>query len=336
MPKKIMKMTGAVGRGPAGAVSGKGEEHIGRGGERILPPRQGVDGARIILYLIAFLVIALILLNFLLPSVGVGGCIAVLSLQGEISTADGYGLVESEEFVDLLQKAEERPDVRGLIVEINSPGGSVVASREIYSALKGVNKTTVAYIADVGASGGYFVALGADHIMADPASITGSIGAIATVIDISRFLNKTGVDTVTAKSGDMKDIGSMFRQVTPEEMKLLENLVNEIFADFKNVVISERSGRERFTDAGFEGILDGRVLTGKQAYELGLVDELGTRQDARSFLGERVGLGRDPAICHIKAEKDFLSALVESMGRGIGEALADRIDLSGISSIRIS
>jgi protease-4 len=291
--------------------------------------RSSVDGGKIILYLIALLVLALILFNFLLPSLGVGGCIAVIPLEGEISTTPGYGLTSSEEFVELLKEADVRPDVKGILIEINSPGGSVVASREIYSALKKVNKTTAAYISETGASGGYFVAVGTEHIFADPASITGSIGAVATLFDISRLLNNTGVEVTTFKSGELKDIGGMFRAPSEKEKEIIDEIVNEIFIDFKDTVIKERSNHERFDSSKFEGILDARILTGKQAYALGLVDELGTREEARAYLGEKVGLGRNPSICKIEKKKDFFSSLVESMGRGIGEALAEKIDLTG-------
>jgi protease-4 len=298
--------------------------------EKPLLQKPGVNAGRLILYLVILLIAALFLVNFILPSVGVGGCIAVLSLDGEIATVDGYGVVGSENFVELLQKAAARPDVRGIMIEINSPGGSVVASREIYSTLVKINKTKVAYISEMGASGGYYVAIGADYIYADPASITGSIGAVSTLIDVSKFMNKTGIDTTTIKSGELKDIGSMFRPMTENETRLLETIIKEIFNDFKDTVLRERSGNERFTNAKFEEILDARILSGKQAYERGLIDALGTRQEARAYLGEKVGLGSNPTICRITAQRGILSSLMESVGRGIGETLSRGISIPNL------
>ena len=295
-----------------------------------MTPKKGVDGGKIILYLIIALVAALFLMNFLLPSIGVGGCIGVIALDGEIATSDGYGTVGSENFVELLQRADSRPDVKGIIIEINSPGGSVVASREIYSALLKINKTKIAYISEMGASGGYYVAVGTDYIFADPASITGSIGAVATLLDISQLMNKTGISETTIKSGAMKDIGTMYRPANENETMLLNAIVNEIFTDFKDTVVLERSGNERFSNTKFQEVLDARILSGKQAYNIGLVDQLGTRQEARAYLGEAVGLGKNPQICRIQAERGFLSSLMESIGHGIGDTLTKGIDVQNL------
>lgn len=262
--------------------------------------------------------IVLILIGATIPSLK--GCVGVIEVTGTLSTTGGYDTLSSGEYVELIKEAEKRPDVKGILLEINSPGGSVVASREIYSTLKSVQKPVVAYIDEEGASGGYFVAVGAPYIMADPASVTGSIGARATFYDLSTLLSNLGINSTVIKSGEMKDIGDYYRPMTDEEKSLLQGLVNEIFEDFKTTVKTAREGNPRFSDSNFTQILDARILTGKQAFEIGLVDALGTREDARSYIGKQVGLGPDPSICMIQKKRSLLTDLFNALGRGVGES----------------
>jgi protease-4 len=284
--------------------------------------KQGLGASQILLYIAIILVAGMFLLNFL-PAVGVNGCVGVISVEGEITSSPVYGGVSSTEINSLLRQAEERPDIRSLLVVIDSPGGSVVASNEIYSTLNEMKKPTVAYIGDVGASGGYYVALGAGKIFANPASITGSVGArTATLYDLSRLLNNSGINATAITSGAMKDTGEIYRPLTKNETAMLQSIINEIAADFKSVVLQSREGKnDRFSAASLEKISDARVVSGKQAFALGLVDELGTRQDALNYAAAEVGMGPNPSICELKVQHDFLSSLFTSMGRGIGEAV---------------
>jgi protease-4 len=302
----------------------------------VQPPAQRQSGSgtlRLIGIIILLLLVGMVILN-LLPSINIGGCVGQIEIVGEIASTSSYSTIGSDGIAKLIGQARDRPDVKALVVIIDSPGGSVVASKEIYYALREVNKPIIAYIGDTGASGGYLVALGADRIYADSASITGSVGARATVIDISRFLNSTGVNATTIKSGEMKDIGDMFRPMTDEEKELMNTAVNEIAAEFRSMVNESRDGKtSRYTPASLEKIADARILTGRQAYELGLVDELGTKKDAINAAARRAGLEDNPQICVIKAEKDLFSSLFSSMGRGIGEVLAQKLS---VNDVRVS
>jgi protease-4 len=283
--------------------------------------QHGLSASKILLYIAIILVVGLFLLNFL-PAVGVNGCVGVIELTGEITSSSTYGGVSSTEINGLLRRAEERPDIRSLLIVIDSPGGSVVASNEIYTALNEMKKPTVAYIGDTGASGGYYVALGADKIFANPASITGSVGVrSSTLYDLSRLLNNSGINATAVKSGAMKDMGEMYRPLTDNETAMFQSIIDEMAADFKDVVMQSREGKnDRFSAASLDKIADARIITGKQAFALGLVDELGTRQNALNYAAAEVGMDSNPSTCVLAVQRDFLSSLFTSMGRGIGEA----------------
>jgi len=277
-----------------------------------------------ILLLAVFVI--MFILNYLLPTMGIGGCIGVIRINGEIMTGTGYGIVSSDETISFINQAESRPDVKGILVMINSPGGSPVASKDIYEALKESEKPVVAYIDETGASGAYYVALGADTIIANPISITGSIGVRATQYDLSPLLEKIGINATVIKSGSMKDIGDVYRPMTDEEKELMQSIVSELQADFNSTVISQRSNNSRFSIEGFRNVSDARVLTGRQAYELGLVDNIGTKRHATAMFGESLGLGGNPSLCYFVSEQGMLESLLSSIGRGVGEALSKSIN----------
>ncbi len=292
---------------------------------QIVRVKKGSLFKKIILFILLF-IIALIIIGSFLPSIGFGGCIGIIKIEGEISTSSGYGVLSSDNVVSLIREAERRPDILGISIEINSPGGSVVASKNIYYAIKNTKKPVVVYISDIGASGGYLSAIGADSIFADSASITGSIGALATFLDVSSLMQKYGVNATTIKSGEMKDIGDIMRPMSEEERILITKIVDEIFNEFKNFVIEERSHNERFSEKKFEEVLDARILTGKQAYEIGLIDVLGTKSDAIDYLGNITGLGKDPDTCVLEVKRGLLESFFSAMGRGIGEVFLANVN----------
>lgn len=248
------------------------------------------------------------------------GCIAQIDIFGPI-TFDG----RAREIAALIREADRRIDVRGLLVSINSHGGSIVAAKELFQALSETKKPTWVHISDAALSGGYFVAAGADKIWADSMSLTGNIGVRATVIDISQLLEKLGINTTTIKSGELKDIADILKPLTPREREIIEGVINQIFEEFKSTVIAARSTNERFSITKFTAVLDARILTGREAHDIGLVDNLGSYFDALSALGEEVGLGDRPAVCKFALRKDIFSLIFGSVGHGIGEALIEGI-----------
>jgi len=212
------------------------------------------------------------------------GCIGVIEINGEILPSDtpdsllSTGQPGSTSLVDLIEEANSRSDVRAILLQVDSPGGSPLASREIYTALKDVKKPKVAYFRELAASGGYYVAMGTDYIVSEPDTLTGSIGVRMSLQDLSGLFAKIGYNETELKSGELKDIGTYSRPMTEQERAILQSIINESFEEFKGVVVENRGARLRHPQ--FEEILDARVLTGRQALAVGLVDEIGSKKDA--------------------------------------------------------
>ncbi len=249
-----------------------------------------------------FLVAIAIVLAYAFSSVPLAGCVGVVGIRGTIvsddveSTLFSDGVKGADTIADDIESASRRPDVKSILVVIDSPGGSAVASRRIYDALRALNKSKVAYINEMATSGGYYVAAGTDYIVANPASLTGNIGARATLADMSGLFAKIGFNETTIKSGAMKDMGSPSRGMTDDEREVFQSIVNESFEDFKSAVLEGRGSR--LDMAAFQAILDARILTGRQAQKIGLVDSLGNKKDAERKAGELGGMGQDsPRLC---------------------------------------
>ncbi|MFP4548079.1 MAG: signal peptide peptidase SppA [Fidelibacterota bacterium] len=197
--------------------------------------------------------------------------IALIDLKGTIISAD--------KLTTQLKKYRERDDVRALVLRINSPGGGVAASQEIYESVKRFRdsgKPVVASIASVGASGGYYAAVGADKIMANPGSITASIGVIATFPIIDDLLEMIKVEYKTLKTGKYKDTGSPFRDFTTADSLEMAGIIEDLYNQFFDAIAKERGIEKNH----LKKIADGRILTGLQAFKAGLIDTLGTREDA--------------------------------------------------------
>ena len=209
-----------------------------------------------------------------------------------------------------------------MIFMINSPGGSPVASDEIATAVKHTNKTTVAVIRDVGASGGYWVASATDHVIANPASITGSIGVRAEYLEFPHFLEEYNVTYRRLVAGKYKDIGSPFKEMTPEEQVLFQATLDELHGLFIQEVATNRN----MSYDDIKKIATGLFFTGVQAKKLGLVDELGGKNEAVKYLEKK--LNATVELKPYKKARPFLDALTGgvseqayAMGRGIGDSL---------------
>ncbi|MBM3229495.1 signal peptide peptidase SppA, partial [Candidatus Parvarchaeota archaeon] len=177
------------------------------------------------------------------------GCIGVVDIRGEIISDDispglfSQGVAGSSTIASRIAQADSRDDVKAILLVVDSPGGSVVATREIYDALEASKKPKVAYFREVAASGGYYVGAATDYIVSEPAALTGSIGVRATFTDLSPLFEKIGVNTTIVKSGRFKDIGDSTRPMTDEEKKIIQSMVDEIFEDFKSAVLKHRAGK---------------------------------------------------------------------------------------------
>jgi protease IV len=189
-----------------------------------------------------------------------------------------------------LEKAEEDARVRAVVLRINSPGGTVTASDIIYHEItrfKARRKIpVVACILDVGASGGYYVALAADRIVVHPTTVTGSIGVLMLTVNASGLLEKIGVSASYVTSGEFKDMGSPFRSLRPEERAIFQSLIDQLYGRFVQVVARSR----KLDEARVRAIADGRVHTATEAVGLGLVDRIGYLEDAIAMARSAAGL----------------------------------------------
>jgi protease IV len=182
------------------------------------------------------------------------------------------------------------------VVAINSPGGVVAPSQSMYETLRRIRSEdevpVVASIGSVGASGGYYVALAADSIVALPGSITGSIGVLMEYPNVRVLMERLGVRMEVVKGGEQKDLLSPFREMAPEQRETVEALVRDVHEQFIEAVMAERG----MSAEQVAGLADGRILSGRQAQGLGLVDRLGNREDAIAVAGRMAGLGSAPGL----------------------------------------
>ncbi|MCA9464720.1 MAG: signal peptide peptidase SppA [Nitrospira sp.] len=221
--------------------------------------------------------------------------VAIVRVEGPI--LDSHGTVEE------LRTFAEDPTVRAIVMRIDSPGGGVAPSQEIYNAVRRVrkenNKTVVASMGTVAASGGYYIAVATDRILANPGTLTGSIGVIMQMANFQELLEKVGVKNIVVKTGKFKDIGSPFRPMQEEDRRLLQSVMDDVHRQFIDAVADGRS----LDSAEVEQLADGRVFTGKQAKSILLVDDIGDLQDAIRLAGELGGIKGDPRI--IETSKPF-------------------------------
>lgn len=229
-----------------------------------------------------------------------GSKVAVVELQGPI--------YESKKIVRQLEKFGEQNSIKAIIFRINSPGGGVAQSQEIYDAVRKVRdngKPVVASMGSMAASGGYYVACGSDTIMANPGTTTGSIGVIAEFISFGELLGKIGIHIDVVKSGRFKDSGSPYRALNPAERKYFQDWVNDAYDQFVEVVARERGLSKEKTLR----LADGKVFTGRQAVKNGLVDCLGDYKDAVHLAAQMAGIKGEPTVVQMRPRRKSIMSL---------------------------
>jgi protease IV len=221
-------------------------------------------------------------------------------------------------------KTVEENKFPALLLRIDSPGGTVGDSQEIYSALKRLNKKikVVASFGNISASGGVYIGMGAEHIMANPGTITGSIGVILRGNNLERLLEKIGVSFKVIKSGPYKDILSFDRQLTLPEETILQELIDVSYSQFVQTVAEARS----LDVENVKTFADGRIFTGEQALKLGVIDRLGTEEDARCWTAEMVGLDPEKTPCYTLEERKPLLSRILPGSRQVSSGLGAGID----------
>ncbi len=249
-----------------------------------------------------------------------GPQIALLPVHGFLTRDTEIKAFNADEGVERLEESLEDPKVGAVVLDINSPGGTVVATEMIMRAVNGSEKPVVAWIGGSGASGGYFVASACDYIVSDPLSITGSIGASSQVINAEELLDKVGLRINTFTSGEFKSVGSFHRNMTEEEKEMMQGMVNEIHGELLSYVVKKR---------GLEGeevarIEEGQIMLGREAFEIGLVDELGGREKAISKAAEMANL-TEYGVRKVEREQglsDMLRELTSVTAAQVGEGMA--------------
>ncbi|MBI5559806.1 MAG: signal peptide peptidase SppA [Deltaproteobacteria bacterium] len=238
-----------------------------------------------------------------------GDKVAVVEIEGIIT--------DSSEISRTIEEYGERDDIKAVIVRIDSPGGAVGPSQEIYKEVRRLKerKKVVISMGAVAASGGYYIAVAGDKIVANPGTITGSIGVVIEFINVEDLFKKIGLKGYTVKSGKFKDTGSPFKPMSAEEEKLLQEVVTDVHGQFIDAV-SEGRGIER---EKVEGIADGRILSGAQALKLGLVDTLGNLADAINLGAELGGIKGKPSVIYPERPRGLWRFLSEdSITRTLG------------------
>jgi protease-4 len=247
--------------------------------------------------------------------IGRGEKLAVVELKGEIESAD--------DIVRQLKKYRDDKAIKGIILRIDSPGGGVVASQEMYEEMRrtrDAGKPVVVSMGALAASGGYYVACGASKLVANRGTLTGSIGVIGEFLQLHEALNKLGIAVKTIKSGRLKDAGSPTHPMSKDAEKYFQSLMDNVHDQFIGVVTTERKLDH---DKVLE-IADGRVFTGEQALALGLVDTLGTFEDAIRIAAELAGIEGEPSLVREQERKRWwverifgdVGASIEELKRG--------------------
>ncbi len=267
--------------------------------------------------------------------------ILLIDLDGVISFKEerdllGMGTRPSKVafFREALLKAEEDPRISGVIVRINSPGGSVAASDAIYHEIMSFREKKKipvhAFIMELGASGGYFVASAADRIVASPTAITGSIGVIAMKLNIERLLSKIGVSEETYKSAPKKDFWSPFRPSTPEEKRMFQDIIDKLYARFLEVVYASR--KKVLTEKEVRTLADGRVLVSGEALKAGLIDGVAYLDEEIAQMKKDLHIERARVVTYVRPKTYKSNIYSESPGL----PLLTQINLLSINSEDLS
>jgi protease IV len=248
-----------------------------------------------------------------------GPKVAVVELEGIIM--DGGAAVRE------LREHADNASIKAVVLRVNSPGGVVAPTQEIFAAVQRVRKggkPVIASLGSVAASGGYYVATAADRIYANPGTLTGSIGVIMQLANIEGLLKKVGVEYVVVKAGAYKDVGSIARSMSPEERRMLQALLDDVYSQFVDAV-AEGRGLEKKDVLAFA---DGRIYSGQQALTLKMVDELGGFEDAVEAAGKLANIPGRPRVVYPRKKFSFKDLLENRLGlTGTGPLLPA---LSGI------
>jgi protease-4 len=255
-----------------------------------------------VLIFFAIIFLITVILSFMVTlshKVSLGEKVAIIRITGVI--------LDSTKVIEELKEYSDDNSIKAIVLRIESPGGGVAPSQEIYEEIIKTKKKKkiVVSMGSVAASGGYYIAAPADRIVANAGTLTGSIGVIMEIPNVSGLMKKIGLKTEVIKSGKHKDIASFFRSLTDEERQILQSVLDDVHTQFIKAVSDARG--MKFEE--IRKIADGRIFTGRMAKEIGLVDKLGNLEDAIMLAGELTGIKGEPAVVEKKEKYGILDIL---------------------------
>lgn len=259
----------------------------------------------LLFFFVLFIIVTVVSLLFVLlqKNVPLGEKVALIRIEGPI--------LDAKDTIDELKEYLKDASVKAIVLRIDSPGGAVAPSQEIYEEVRKAvaRKKIVVSMGSVAASGGYYIASPATRIIANPGTLTGSIGVIMEIPNIEGLMNKIGVKTEVIKSGTHKDLASIFRGIKKEEREILQNVLDNVHEQFIRAVAE---GRNMLPD-DVKKIADGRIFTGEQALEAGLIDELGNLEDSIKTAAKLAGIKGEPTVVSKKEKLSIVNLLRDTM-----------------------
>jgi len=265
-------------------------------------------------FLLATALLAGLFVFFLVLALSVASLVgqpATLVIGDKVGVIEIYGVIaDSKQVIEQLHDFRDNDNIKALVLRVDSPGGGVGPSQEIHDEVLALDKLkpVVVSMGSVAASGGYYVAAAAREIIANPGTITGSIGVIMEFANFQELLEKIGLSSVVVKSGEYKDIGSPTRDMSESEKQILQDLIDDVHSQF---VASVASGRQ-LDETAVRSIADGRIFSGRKAKELGLVDHLGNLEVAIQRAAELAGIDGEPHVVYPPGEKPrFIDLFIE-------------------------
>ena len=249
--------------------------------------------------LLIIVVIVSLVFALLHKNLSIGDKVALIRIEGPI--------LDSKDTIDEIKDYVKDPSIKAIVLRVDSPGGAVAPSQEIYEEVRKAiaKKMVVVSMGSIAASGGYYIASPATRIIANPGTLTGSIGVIMEIPNLEGLMNKIGVKTEVIKSGRHKDIASVFRGINKEEREILQNVLDNVHEQF---ILAVSEGRKMLRD-DVQRIADGRIFTGEQALKVGLIDELGNLEDAIKAAAKLSGIKGEPSVISKQEHFSLISLL---------------------------
>jgi len=259
----------------------------------------------ILIFVVLFILVFFISLLFVVlqKNLPIGDRVALVRVEGPI--------LDSKDTIDEIKEYVKDPSIKAIVLRIDSPGGAVAPSQEIYEEVRKAvaKKKIVVSMGSVAASGGYYIASPASRIVANPGTLTGSIGVIMEIPNLEGLMNKLSIKTEVVKSGKHKDIASIFRGIKKEDREILQGVLDNVHEQF---ILAVSEGRKMLRE-DVKRIADGRVFTGEQALKIGLIDELGNLEDAVKAAAKLSGIKGEPELVTKKERFSFINLLKGTM-----------------------